>query len=59
MFKRFLSGFITFLPFVCLSDKPIRYFPKELFRNDWKSLGYNMRKLIKTQLNKTGEKTNV
>jgi len=60
MFKRFLSGFITFLPFVCLSDKPIRYFPEELYRNDWKSLGYNLRKILKTKLNakKAGEENN-
>lgn len=52
MLKRFFSGFVTFLPFVCLSDKPIRYFPEEIYRNDWKTIGYSLRKIIKTKLNK-------
>jgi len=46
MFKRFLSGFMTCFPFICLSDKDIKYFPEEIYKNDWKSIGNDIRKIV-------------
>lgn len=45
MFKRFLEGFITVFPFICIDEKLISYFPDEIYRNDWKNVG-NIFKLI-------------
>ena len=47
MFRRFLSGFITCFPFICLSDKDIKYFPEDIYRNDWKTVGTDMKNIIK------------
>jgi len=55
MLKRFFSGFITFFPFICLSDKPIRYFPEEIYKNDWRNIGNALRKILRT---KTQEDSN-
>ncbi len=49
MFRRFLSGFMTCFPFVCLSDKDIKYFPEEIYRNDWKTVGIDIKNTIKKQ----------
>lgn len=54
MFRRFLSGFISCFPFVSMSDKDIRYFPEEIYRNDWKTIGNDIRNIIKS--NKVKEK---
>lgn len=50
-FRRFLSGIMTCFPFICLSDKDIRYFPEEIYRNDWKTIGTDIRKIIKKNTN--------
>lgn len=34
-------------PFVSLSDKDIKYFPEEIYKNDWKSIGNDIRKVIR------------
>ncbi len=54
MFRRFLSGLISCFPFVSMSDKDIRYFPEEIYRNDWKTIGNDIRNIIKS--NKVKEK---
>ena len=51
MFRRFLSGFITCFPFVCLSSKNIKYFPEEIYKNDWKIIGSDIRRIIKSNTN--------
>ena len=47
MFRRFLSGFISCFPFVSFSDKYIKYFPREVYVNDWKVISSDIRKIIK------------
>lgn len=51
MFRRFLSGFMSCFPFVSMSDKDIRYFPEEIYRNDWKTIGIDIRNIIKNNSN--------
>lgn len=47
MFRRFLSGFISCFPFVSLSEDNIKYFPEDIYRNDWRTIGNDIRKIIK------------
>ena len=54
MFRRFLSGLISCTTFVSMLDKDIRYFPEEIYRNDWKTIGNDIRNIIKS--NKVKEK---
>ena len=49
MFKRFLSGFISCFPIVSLSDKYIKYFPEEIYKNDWKNISLSIRKIVKNK----------
>lgn len=55
MFRRFLSGFMSCFPFVCMSDKDIRYFPEEIYRNDWKTIGTDIRNIVKKNNNNKEE----
>ena len=38
-------------PFVCLSDKDIRFFPDDIYKNDWKIIGSDIRKVINNKGN--------
>jgi hypothetical protein len=46
MFKRFLAGFISVLPFVYLTNENIKNYPKDVFVNDWRVIGGLIRKII-------------
>ena len=52
MLRRFFSGFITCFPFVSLSDKDIKFFPIDSYRNDWKVVGSDIRSIIKKYFSK-------
>ncbi|GMO56516.1 MAG: hypothetical protein Ta2D_01560 [Rickettsiales bacterium] len=47
MFKRFLAGFISIIPFVYLWDENIKNFPKDAFCNDWRVVGGLLKKCLK------------
>ena len=39
MFKRFLNGFITVIPFFYKENNDVKYYPDDIFVNDWKIIG--------------------
>lgn len=49
MFRRFLSGFASCFPFISFSSRDIKFFPEEIYRNDWKVVGSSIRKIIKKE----------
>jgi hypothetical protein len=51
MFRRFLSGFITCFPFICFSDENIKFFPTDVYKNDWKVIGDDIRNIINSNNN--------
>lgn len=50
MFRRFLSGFTTVFPFSCLDDRAMKYYPEDIYRNDWRNIGSDLRKAIGNRL---------
>jgi hypothetical protein len=39
MFEKFLNGFITFLPFYYRSNNEVKFYPDDIYVNDWKMIG--------------------
>lgn len=56
MFARFLSGMFSCFPFSCISHKDIKYFPRDIYKNDWKAVGDDLKNVINNY--KREEKTN-
>lgn len=47
MLKRFLSGFISIMPFLVKNKKGVNYFPDEIYKNDWKSVSNDLLIVLK------------
>ena len=47
MLKRFLSGFISIMPFIVKNKKNVNYFPDEIYKNDWKNIGNDLLTVLK------------
>jgi hypothetical protein len=47
MLKRFLSGFISIMPFITRNKKSVNYFPDEIYKNDWKIIGNDLLKILR------------
>ena len=43
MFKSFLDGFITCIPFISIN----KYYPQSLYRNDWRTIGNDLKKILR------------
>lgn len=39
MFKKFLNGFITVIPFFYKENNDMKHYPDDVFVNDWKIIG--------------------
>jgi hypothetical protein len=44
--KYFVAGFVSVIPFVTLTDRNIKNYPQSAFVNDWKVIGYFIKKII-------------
>lgn len=51
MFSRFLKGISTLFPFFYIENQEMKYFPEDIYVNDWKMIGNNINNIIKN--NKT------
>ena len=47
MLKRFFEGFITIFPFIYTDEKLIRYFPEDIYKNDWKNIGNDLKTILR------------
>ncbi|MDR2760365.1 MAG: hypothetical protein LBB09_00775 [Rickettsiales bacterium] len=39
MLEKFLSGFVTCIPFFYRNNNEAKYYPDDIFVNDWKIIG--------------------
>ncbi|MDR2077565.1 MAG: hypothetical protein LBP39_01205 [Rickettsiales bacterium] len=44
MFSKFLEGFASIVPFFYRSNPSIRYYPEDIYVNDWRIVGNLLRK---------------
>lgn len=49
MLDKFLNGFISLIPFFYKNNTEIKYYPDDIYVNDWKKIGNIMTNIIKKQ----------
>ena len=47
MFKKFLNGVISVIPFFYKRNVEIKFFPEDIYVNDWKIIGNIMSGIIR------------
>lgn len=50
MFKRFLQGFCSVLPFFYVYNYEIKHYPDYTFVNDWKIVGNLIKNIVNNKL---------
>lgn len=51
MFYKFLKGFISIFPFYYKYNSDIKYYPEEIYVNDWKIVGNILANTIRNKIN--------
>jgi hypothetical protein len=39
MFEKFINGFVTFVPFYYRNNGDVKFYPDDIYVNDWKVVG--------------------
>jgi hypothetical protein len=47
MFKKFLEGFVSIVPFFYRNNLGIRCYPEDIYVNDWKIIGNLLRNIAR------------
>lgn len=50
MFRKFLEGFISCLPFISMSENILKYYSIDLYKNEWNVVGNLLNKKLKNEL---------
>jgi hypothetical protein len=56
MFKRFLEGFISIVPFFYRNNPKASYYPEDIYVNDWRIIGNLLKNVARKAENKSYRK---